>query len=124
VASLALVADLALIIAAKQREIGMLGAMGAPAAALRRAFLLLGALLAALGIAAGGLLGTALAWVLDTYRLLPVPGQVYFIDYVPFLVRGRDLAAVVGLTVLLVGLSSLYAARRATALSPVEALGR
>jgi lipoprotein-releasing system permease protein len=124
VAALALVADLALVTSSKRPEIGMLGAMGAAPAELRRAFLLLGALIGGLGTLAGGALGVGGAWALERYRLLPVPGRVYFLDYVPFLVQGRDLALVLGLTLLLALVASYYTARRAAALDPVEALRR
>ncbi len=124
VAELALIADLALIIASKRPEIGMLGAMGATPGDLRRAFLLLGGMVAGLGAAAGAGLGVATATVLDRYHLVPVPGRVYFLDYVPFLVKGGDLALVLLLTLGLALLSSLYAAERAAALDPVEAMRR
>ncbi len=124
VAALALVADLALVTSSKRPEIGMLGAMGASPAELRRAFVLLGALVGGLGTALGAIFGVGGAWVLERYQLLPVPGQVYFLDYVPFLVQGRDLLVVLGLTLLLALVASYYTARRAAALDPVEALRR
>lgn len=124
VAAFALVADLSLIVSSKRSEIGILGAMGAPPALIRRTFLLLGGLLAGIGTALGTLLGVGGAWLLDRYELLAVPGDVYVFDHVPFAVRAVDLAAVLGLTVLLSAVFSLYAARRAAALTPVEALRR
>jgi lipoprotein-releasing system permease protein len=123
VASLALVADLALVISSKQAEIGMLGTLGATPAMLRQAFVLLGGLVAGSGMLVGTLLGVVGSWVLDRYRLLPVPG-VYFLDYVPFLVQPRDLVLVLLLTLVLALASSLYAAQRAAMLDPVEALRR
>ncbi len=124
VAELALIADLALIIASKRPEIGMLGAMGATPSHLRRAFLLLGGMVAGAGALAGAGLGVAAAWVLDRYHLLPVPGKVYFLEYVPFEVKGTDLALVLALTLGLALLSSLYAAERAATLDPVDAMRR
>ena len=124
VAALALVADLALVIASKRAEIGMLGAMGAAPGDLRHAFLLLGGLLATIGTALGALVGVGGAWLLDRYRLLALPERVYFLDYVPFLVRPEDLTAVVALTLALALACSLYAAQRAAGLRPVEALKR
>jgi lipoprotein-releasing system permease protein len=124
VASLALVADLALIISSKRPEIGMLGTLGATPAALRQAFVLLGALVAGSGVLVGTALGVGGAWVMDHYRLLKVPGRVYFLDYVPFLVQPGDLAVVLVMTFALALASSLYAAQRAAALDPVEALRR
>lgn len=124
VAAFALVADLALIISSKTPEIGILSTMGASPAALRRAFLLLGGLVAGSGMLVGTILGVVGAWVLDRYKLLAVPGRVYFLDYVPFLVKPWDLALVLLLTFSLALASSLYAARRALALDPVEAMRR
>ena len=124
VASLALVADLALIISSKRPEIGMLGTMGATPAALRQAFVLLGGLVAGFGVTVGALLGVGGAWALDHYHLLRLPGHVYFLDYVPFKVQPGDLALVLLLALGLALASSLYAAQRAAALDPVEALRR
>jgi lipoprotein-releasing system permease protein len=124
VAALALVADLALIISSKRPEIGMLGTMGATPAALRQAFVILGGLVAGFGIVTGAVLGVGTSWVLDHYKLVPVPGRVYFLDYVPFLVQPGDLVLVLLLTLLLALASALYAAKRAAALDPVEALRR
>lgn len=124
VAALALVADLALIISSKRSEIGILGTMGATPGALRRAFLILGGMVAGSGMLLGTILGVGGAWVLDHFKLLKVPGRVYFLDYVPFLVKPMDLTLVLLLTFCLALASALYAARRATALDPVEAMQR
>lgn len=124
VAALALVADLALIISSKRPEIGMLSTMGTTPAALRQAFVLLGGLIAGIGILLGTVLGVGGAFILDRYRLIQIPGRVYFLDYVPFLVQPEDLVVVLLLTFALALASSFYAAQRAAALDPVEALRR
>lgn len=124
VAALALIADLALIVSNKRPELGMLGAMGASASQLRRAFLWLGGVLAAVSTALGAGVGVAAAVVLDRTRLLSLSGNVYFIHYVPFHVRPLEVAEVVLLaTALSIG-GSLFVARRAATLDPVEALRR
>ncbi len=123
VAGLALVADLSLIIASKRPELGMLGAMGATPRDLRRVFLWLGGLLVALGGGSGLLLGMGGSWLLDRFRLLRL-GEAFFIDYVPFRVDAGDLALVIGAVAALTLACAGVAARRASALRPVEALRR
>ena len=124
VAGMSLVSDLTLILASKRPEVGMLGAMGAPPTSLRRIFLWLGGLLVGLGALSGLILGVGGSWLLDRYELLTLPSQVYFLDHVPFLVRARDVLAIVGTTVVLTFACSFYAAHRAASLWPVEALRR
>ena len=122
VAAMSLITVLALLISSKRAEIGMLQAMGARPRVLRRAFLVLGGLLGALGLTLGGSLGIGGALILDRYQLISPPGDIYFLDHIPFLIEPGDLAAVLGATVALIVGSTLYAARRAAALGPVEAL--
>ncbi len=122
VAAMSLITVLALLISSKRSEIGMLQAMGARPRVLRRAFLVLGGLLGAIGLSLGGSLGISGAWILDRYRLISPPGDIYFLDHIPFLVETADLLAIFGATGALIVGSTLYAARRAAALGPVEAL--
>lgn len=124
VAALALVADLSLIVAAKRSEVGILGAMGASPATLARAFLWLGGLLAGIGAALGAALGVAAAWSLDRWQVVKLPSDVYVFDHVPFAIRPLDVGATLALTFALAAAFSLYAARRAAALDPIEALRR
>lgn len=124
VAALALIADLALIVSNKRPELGMLGAMGASSGQLRRAFLWLGGLLAAVATFTGAVLGVAAAVILDRTQLLSLSGNVYFIHYVPFHVRPLEVAEVILLATLLSVAGASFVARRAAALSPVEALRR
>ena len=124
VAAMALVADLALVITSKRAELGMLATMGATPERLRRAFLWLGLLLAGIGTVAGALLGSAVALALDRYRVVRLPGQIYFLDYLPFRLQLPDVAAVLAGTVALALVSALWVAQRVAKLSPVEAMRR
>jgi len=124
IAALALVTVLVLLIVSKRGEIGMLRAMGATAGELERAFLALGSLLGGIGLTAGFALGIGLALACDRLELLSPPGDVYFIDHVPFAIQAQDLLLVLLATAGLTLGAAVYAARRAAALEPVEALRR
>lgn len=124
VAALALLADLMLIVANKREDVGMLLTLGATPVRLRRAFVLLGGLLAVAGTTAGGTLGVATAVAADRLKLLRLPGDVFFVEHVPFVVRTGDLALILGVTLVLSLSAAFYGAHRASALNPIEALRR
>ncbi len=122
VAAFALLAALSLVLSSKRSEVGVLAAMGAPPARLRRLFLVLGALLSIGGAGVGGALGAGAAALMDRFRVLSLPPDVYHVDYVPFLVRGWDVLVVLVSTVVFTGAASLLSARKASRLNPVEAM--
>lgn len=124
VAVLALVSGLMLILASKRREVGMLQAMGAGDATVRRIFLWLAALLGGAGTISGLALGASLALLLDRWRVLSLPDEVYFLDHVPFRLQAVDAMIVVGASLGLVLVCAVWAASRAARLRPVEALRR
>ncbi len=124
VAALALVSDLTLMIAGKKREIGALFAMGATEQSVRRVFFWIGGILATAGASIGALVGLSAAFVLHHFELLRLPEQVYFLDFVPFVVRGADLVAVLSSCLGLALACSYLAARRVSSLKPSEALRR
>jgi lipoprotein-releasing system permease protein len=124
VAALALVADLSLVAANKRRELGLLVAMGARDQQLRSAFFWIGAILGGAGALGGALLGVATALVLDRTRAIRMPGDVYFLDYLPFAVPLSDIALVVVVALLLAVACAVHGAARATRFDAVEALKR
>lgn len=122
VAAFALLASLSLVLSSKRSEVGVLAAMGVPPARLRGIFLTLGVLLSVGGAGVGVLIGAGVALLLDSFRVLSLPSDVYIVDYVPFLVREEDLFVVAFSTILFTGAASLLSARKASRLDPVEAM--
>jgi lipoprotein-releasing system permease protein len=122
VAALNIISILVLMVMEKVRDIGVLVAMGAAPGGIRRIFLFQGLIIAMVGTLTGIVLGVALAWLLDRYRLVSLPVDVYFIPYVPFHIRPLDVAMVAVLTVGVSFLATLYPSWRAARLDPSEAL--
>jgi lipoprotein-releasing system permease protein len=122
VAAFAIIGHLVLLVAEKRKEIGILKAMGAPAASIGSVFLIAGMLIGVSGTVAGSAFGLLLIWVQNTYKIIRLAGDVYQIDHLPMKLTGGDFALVVGATLLISLLATLSPARRAAALEPVDAL--
>lgn len=122
VAALNIVATLVLMVMEKHKDIGILVSMGASRGAITRIFLLQGTVIGAAGTLVGGVLGVAACRVLDGYKLIKVPGDVYQISYVPFTLLPSDAATVVVGAVLVCFLATIHPARQASRVDPAEAL--
>ena len=122
VAALNIVASLVLLVMEKSRDIAILKTMGSPAASIRRIFMLQGLVIGVVGTAIGALGGTALIHVLDKYKLIQVPIDVYQISYVPFTLLPLDFAIVVASALLICFVATIYPSRQASKLDPAQAL--
>jgi lipoprotein-releasing system permease protein len=122
VAALNIVATLVLMVMEKHKDIAILVSMGASRAAITRVFMLQGTLIGAVGTLVGGVLGWLACRILDHYKLIQVPVDVYQVSYVPFTLLGSDALSVVAGSILVCFLATLYPARTASALDPAEAL--
>ena len=122
VAALNIVATLILMVMEKHKDIGILVSMGASRAAITRIFVLQGTVIGATGTIAGALLGWGACRVLDRYKLIQVPADVYQISYVPFTLLPSDAAVVVAGALLVCFLATIHPARGAAKLDPAEAL--
>jgi lipoprotein-releasing system permease protein len=122
VAALNIVATLVLMVMEKHKDIAILVSMGASRASITRLFMLQGTIIGAIGTAIGGLLGWAACRVLDRYRLIRIPEDVYQIAWVPFRLLPGDAAVVLAGALLVCFLATLYPARGAARLDPAESL--
>jgi lipoprotein-releasing system permease protein len=122
VAALNIVVTLVLMVMEKHKDIAILVSMGASRAAIMRVFMLQGTVIGAVGTTVGGLLGWLACRILDRYKLIQIPVDVYQVSYVPFTLLGSDALAVVLGSVLVCFVATLYPARSAARLDPAEAL--
>ena len=130
VAAFNIVSSLIMLVKDKGSDIAILRTMGASRAAVMRIFLLAGASIGIVGTLIGFMLGLAFASNIETIRgwLEALSGtnlfaaEIYFLSRLPSRVEADDVLFVVGLSIALSLLATLYPAWRAARLDPVEAL--
>jgi lipoprotein-releasing system permease protein len=122
VAALNIIATLILMVMEKTRDIGILMAIGATPRTINRVFFYQGALIGVIGTALGTALGLGWCALANTFQLIKIPVDIYQISYVPFRMRPLDLGLIVGVTLLISFVSTLFPARRAAKVDPVVAL--
>jgi len=122
IATLNITTMLILVVVERRRDIAILSALGATRAGVMLVFIIEGAVVGAIGALAGVFFGVALCLIGNYYKLVSLPADVYSISNVPLTPRPAEMffAALVafGLSVL----ATIYPARAASRLRPVEAL--
>lgn len=119
-----------MVVMEKNRDIAILKAMGAPARAIRKIFIIEGLVIGVLGTALGTILGLLIAFNLEQvtdfveklfgFRILA--SDVYYIDKLPSQVDPLEVIAIVVTAILISLVATLYPSWRASKLDPAEAL--
>jgi lipoprotein-releasing system permease protein len=122
VAGLNILITLVMMVMEKHRDISILMSMGARASQIRNIFVFEGALIGASGTIIGLIAGYTLCYFLDHYKLIPLDEQVYALPYVPFNPQAFDGVWIAAAAMVVSLLATLYPARNATRIAPVEAL--
>lgn len=122
VAALNIVIALTMIVLTKFRDIAVLMSMGARRSQIRRIFILQGTMIGAAGTVIGLIVGYALCYFAQQYHWIPLNESIYAMSFVPFKPNPADgiWIAAAAMTVSL--LATIYPARNATRITPVEVL--
>ena len=122
VAAFAIIGHLVLLVTEKRKEIGILKAIGASKSSITTVFFTVGMTIGVVGTVAGSVVGLALIWMQNTFKLIRLAGDVYQIDYLPMKLSTGDFILIIGSTLALSLLATVIPARRAGALSPIDVL--
>lgn len=122
VAAFNIVSTLLMLSLEKTRDIGVLGSLGASSKDVRRLFLWIGAIIAGTGILLGEGLALVLAGLQQSYGIIPLPADTYYMDTAPIALAWTDFAVVAVATFVLCLLSAYVPARVASRVDPVRAI--
>ena len=122
VAALNIIASLILLVMEKSRDIAILKTMGCSKQRIRTIFMLQGLVIGVIGTSVGAVLGLAVCFIADRYKLIQIPIDVYQISYVPFTVEASDFLSVVAASIVICFLATIYPSRQAAKLDPAQAL--
>jgi len=122
VAAFNIASTLIMTVMAKTRDIAILKAMGATNRSIRRIFVLNGMIIGAVGTTLGVTLGATLCALLDRYKFIKLPGDVYYFTTLPVNLRATDVLVIAVAALLICFLATLYPANQASRLNPVEAI--
>jgi lipoprotein-releasing system permease protein len=122
IAALNIITTLTMMVIEKHRDIAILRAQGATPNAIRHIFLLQGLIIGVMGAMAGLLLGAGLSWLANRYRLVSIPAEIYSVSHITLKFQAFDCAWIVILAVMICLLATIYPARAAAQLPPIEAL--
>jgi len=122
VAAFNIIATLIMIVMEKRKDIAILKCMGATNRSIARIFMLKGAIVGAVGTALGVVGGYAGCWLLARYQFVELPKDVFYVSTLPVRVYGENflLGALASVTICL--LATIYPARQAAGLAPVEVI--
>lgn len=122
VAAFNIVSTLTMVVTDKTREIGILRAMGMTARSIGRIFFAQGLVIGLVGTLLGLTVGLGAALALDQYKLITLDPSVYFIDHLPVSLEVGDVLLIVFASIVIAALATLYPARQAAKLFPLDAI--
>lgn len=121
VAAFSIVATLIMVVMEKRKDIAILKSMGATRRSVARIFILKGLIIGVVGTVLGDLLGY-LACTALAYGIFPLPPGVFYTDTLPVQMYVEYFGLVTAASVGICLLATVYPARQAAALAPVDVI--
>ena len=122
VAAFNIASTLIMMVMEKTKDIAILKAMGATDKSIRKIFVFKGVVIGSIGTILGVCLGFILCTVLKYYQFIELPGDVYYITTLPVKLELLDVVMIASAAMAISFLATIYPARQASKLDPVEAI--
>lgn len=122
VASFNIVSTLMMNVMDKQKEIAILKSIGATNHGIMLIFMIQGVIIGIIGTMLGVIGGYVLGSIIDSYEIIKLPADVYYLSKLPVKMKLLDFAVVSFSAVLISFISTIYPSYQAARLQPVELL--
>jgi len=123
VAAFNIASSLIMMVMGKTKDIAILKAMGATERSIRKIFVFNGMVIGTFGTLIGLGLGLVICTVLKHYNIHELTGDIYyFTTTLPVKLEIQDVISIIVAALLICFLATLYPARQAAKLNPVEAI--
>ena len=122
VAAFNIASTLIMMVMGKTKDIAILKAMGAMDSSIRKIFIYKGMIIGAVGTLIGVCLGFIICKLLEKYKFIQLPGDVYYISTLPVRLEALDVFMIASAAMVICFLATLYPANQASKLNPIEAI--
>jgi lipoprotein-releasing system permease protein len=122
VAAFNIISTLIMVVMEKTKDIAVLMTLGATRRSIRRIFAIEGLIIGVSGTAIGTALGGLLCFLLQRYRFIRLPSDVYYISTLPVALDPGTVLFVAASSILICFLATLYPAFQASRVDPAEAI--
>ena len=122
VAAFNIASTLIMMVMGKTKDIAILKAMGAMDSSIRKIFIFNGMIIGSVGTTLGVCLGCIMCELLEKYKFIELPGDVYYISTLPVRLNPMDVLIIAAGALIICFVATLYPARQASKLNPVEAI--
>ena len=122
VAAFNIASSLIMMVMGKTKDIAILKAMGATDKSIKRIFVFKGMIIGLTGTVLGMCLGLTGCILLKHYKFIKLPGDIYYFTTLPVKLEALDVFVIVSAAMIICYLATLYPARQASKLNPVEAI--
>ncbi|HIO95556.1 MAG TPA: ABC transporter permease [Campylobacterales bacterium] len=122
VASLNIISSLLMTVMSRRSEIALMRTLGATKKEIKTIFFNLGVIIGISGIIAGTILGFFGMWILTTFPIISLAEDVYGFSNLPIDLTQLDFISIITGTFIIVIVSSLYPASKASSTDPLTVL--
>jgi len=122
VAAFNIIATLIMVVMEKRKDIAVLKSMGATSRSIGRIFVYKGTIIGVVGTLLGTLLGYSGCWLLERYQFIELPKDVFYTSTLPVKMYLENFLMVGVASILICLLATIYPARQAARLAPVEVI--